>query len=150
MVLKMNELYIRPMEEKDVDAVSRLEEETFSMPWSRSAFLNMITKADAAYYVAELDGVIVGGCGVLMAAGEGNITNVAVTESVRGQGVGTKMLRHLIGEGEKQGLTAFTLEVRVSNEAAIHMYEKLGFRSEGIRPNFYEKPAEDAMIMWKR
>ena len=60
------------------------------------------------------------------------------------------MLRYLIGEGEQKGLSAFTLEVRAGNAAAIHVYEKLGFRSEGIRPNFYEKPVEDAVIMWKR
>ena len=53
-------------------------------------------------------------------------------------------------EGCRAGLNAYTLEVRVSNTAAIGLYEKLGFVSEGIRPNFYEKPAEDAMIMWKR
>ena len=48
------------------------------------------------------------------------------------------------------GIENFTLEVRVSNASAIHVYEKLGFVSEGIRPRFYEKPVEDAMIMWKR
>lgn len=141
---------IRPMERADVDAISRLEEETFSMPWSREAFLEMITKDDAAYYVAELDGRVVGGCGVLMIAGEGNITNVVVAGEARNKGIGTKMLRYLMEEGERNGLGAFTLEVRVSNAAAIHVYEKLGFLSEGIRPNFYEKPAEDAVIMWKR
>jgi ribosomal-protein-alanine N-acetyltransferase len=46
-------------------------------------------------------------------------------------------------------VTAYTLEVRVSNAAAIHLYEKLGFESVGIRPNFYTKPKEDALIMWK-
>ena len=60
------------------------------------------------------------------------------------------MLQYLIEDGYQNGLTAFTLEVRVSNQNAIHVYEKLGFFSEGIRPNFYEKPTEDAMIMWKR
>ncbi len=136
-------IQIRSMERADVDVISRLEEETFSMPWSRDAFLEMITKDDAAYYVAELDGRVVGGCGVLMAAGEGNITNVVVAEEARNKGIGTKMLRHLMEEGERN-------EVRVSNAPAIHVYEKLGFLSEGIRPNFYEKPAEDAVIMWKR
>ncbi len=57
---------------------------------------------------------------------------------------------HLMEEGDREGVTAYTLEVRVSNEAAIQMYRKLGFVSEGIRPGFYEKPVEDAMIMWKR
>ncbi len=146
----MKEIQIRAMEREDVDAVSRLEEETFSMPWSREAFLEMITKEDAAYYVAESDGEIVGGCGVLMVAGEGNITNVAVAEKMRNQGIGTKMVRYLMEKGTQSGLSAYTLEVRVSNAAAIHVYEKLGFCSEGIRPNFYEKPVEDAMIMWKR
>ena len=146
----MKEIQIRAMEREDVDAVSRLEEETFSMPWSREAFLEMITKEDAAYYVAESDGEIVGGCGVLMAAGEGNITNVAVAEKMRNQGIGTKMVRYLMEKGTQSGLSAYKLEVRVSNAAAIHVYEKLGFCSEGIRPNFYEKPVEDAIIMWKR
>ena len=60
------------------------------------------------------------------------------------------MLSELICRGEAFGITEFTLEVRVSNASAIHVYEKLGFRSEGIRPGFYEKPVEDAMIMWRR
>ncbi|MBO5208914.1 MAG: ribosomal protein S18-alanine N-acetyltransferase [Lachnospiraceae bacterium] len=143
-------LQIRRMERGDVERISQLEEETFSMPWSRDAFLEMIEKEDARYYVAEADGEVVGGCGVLMIAGEGDITNVVIDKNYRNQGIGTKMLQYLIEDGYQNGLTAFTLEVRVSNESAIHVYEKLGFFSEGIRPNFYEKPTEDAMIMWKR
>ncbi len=147
---RLEQIHIRPMKKEDVEIISRLEEETFSMPWSRDAFLEMITKDDAGYYVAEKNGQVIGGCGVLMAAGEGNITNVVVDKKERNKGIGTKMLQYLIEDGYKNGLQAFTLEVRVSNAAAIHVYEKLGFFSEGIRPNFYEKPAEDAMIMWKR
>ena len=143
-------LRIRRMERGDVERISQLEEETFSMTWSRDAFLEMIEKEDARYYVAEADGEVVGGCGVLMIAGEGDITNVVIDKNYRNQGIGTKMLQYLIEDGYQNGLTAFTLEVRVSNESAIHVYEKLGFFSEGIRPNFYEKPTEDAMIMWKR
>ena len=147
---RLEQIHIRPMRKEDVEIISRLEEETFSMPWSRDAFLEMITKDDAGYYVAEKNGWVIGGCGVLMAAGEGNITNVVVDKKERNKGIGTQMLQYLIEDGYKKGLQAFTLEVRVSNTAAIHVYEKLGFFSEGIRPNFYEKPAEDAMIMWKR
>ena len=147
---RLEQIHIRPMGKEDVEIISRLEEETFSMPWSRDAFLEMITKEDAGYYVAEKNGQVIGGCGVLMAAGEGNITNVVVDKKERNKGIGTKMLQYLIEDGYKKGLQAFTLEVRISNAAAIHVYEKLGFFSEGIRPNFYEKPTEDAMIMWKR
>lgn len=140
----------RDMTPEDVPFISRLEEETFSMPWSPASFLQMIEQEDARYYVAEEDGQLLGGCGLLMIAGEGNISNVAVAKEARRRGVGTGLMRHLLSEGDKEGLTAYTLEVRVSNEAAIGLYQKLGFVSEGIRPNFYEKPTEDAMIMWKR
>ncbi len=140
----------RRMTPADVPAISRLEEEAFSMPWSARDFLEMIGKEDARYYVAERDGQILGGCGVLMIAGEGNITNVVIAPEARNRGIGTALLSHLMEEGRKEGLSAYTLEVRVSNAAAIHVYEKLGFVSEGIRPGFYERPAEDAMILWKR
>ena len=145
-----NMVRYRRMTSGDVPFISRLEEETFSMPWSADSFLEMINKEDARYYVAEEDGRLLGGCGVLLIAGEGNITNVVIAKEARNRGIGTAMLQHLMQEGDKEGLTAYTLEVRVSNEAAIHVYEKLGFVSAGIRPGFYEKPAEDAMILWKR
>lgn len=141
---------IRPMQEADVPYISKLEEETFSMPWSAESFLEMIQKEDQQYYVAEEDGQLLGGCGLLMVLDEGNITNVVVRPEARNRGIGTMLVQHLIAEGERAGLTAFTLEVRVSNLMAIHVYEKCGFVSEGIRPRFYEKPTEDAVIMWKR
>ena len=140
----------RKMTAEDVPFISRLEEETFSMPWAADSFLEMISKEDARYYVAEEDGRLLGGCGVLMIAGEGNITNVAIAPEARNRGIGTALLRHLMAEGDREGLTAYTLEVRVSNAAAIHVYEKLGFVSAGVRPGFYEKPVEDALIFWKR
>ncbi|MBD5513202.1 MAG: ribosomal protein S18-alanine N-acetyltransferase [Lachnospiraceae bacterium] len=140
----------RRMTPEDVPYISKLEEQTFSMPWSASSFLEMISKEDARYYVAERGGQLLGGCGVLMIAGEGNITNVVIAPEARNQGIGTAMLQHLMKEGDREGLTAYTLEVRVSNAAAIHVYEKLGFVSAGIRPGFYEKPTEDALIFWKR
>lgn len=140
----------RRMRAEDVPFISCLEEETFSMPWSAASFLQMIEKEDTAYFVAEEDGQLLGGCGLLLIAGEGNITNVVVSPGARRRGVATGLLTYLMEEGDRAGLTAYTLEVRVSNAAAIGLYEKLGFISEGIRPGFYEKPVEDAVIMWKR
>lgn len=140
----------RQMTPEDVPVISKLEEEAFSMPWSPEDFRQMIEKEDARYYVAEEDGELLGGCGVLLIVGEGNITNVVIKPEVRNRGIGTELLQYLIEEGYREGLNAFTLEVRVSNQAAIHVYEKVGFVSEGVRPHFYEKPTEDALIMWKR
>lgn len=140
----------RKMREDDVPFISRLEEETFSMPWSAEAFLRMIEKEDTEYFVAEEDGRLLGGCGLLLIAGEGNITNVVVAPEARRRGVATGLLNFLMETGDRAGLCAYTLEVRVSNTSAIALYEKMGFVSEGIRPRFYEKPVEDAVIMWKR
>lgn len=138
------------MKAEDVPEISRLEREAFSMPWSEEDFEGMIRSENARYYVAEKDGAILGGCGLYIVLEEASITNVVIRREARNQGVGTELMRHMMEMCGRDGVKAFTLEVRVSNEAAIHMYEKVGFVSEGIRPGFYEKPAEDAMIMWKR
>ena len=141
---------VRALQEQDIEAISRIEQKSFSMPWSPQDFKDLLQRDYCTYLVAEVDGVPVGTCGFTDICKEGNIDNVVVDEAYRGQGVAQKMLRKLLAMGEERGIEAFTLEVRVSNEAAIHVYEKLGFVSEGIRPRFYERPTEDAMIMWRR
>lgn len=143
-------IHVRALQEQDIDAVSRIEQKSFSMPWSPQDFKDLLKRDYCTYLVAEVDGVIAGTCGFTDICKEGNIDNVVVDEAYRGMGVAQKMLQELIALGETDGIEDFTLEVRVSNEAAIHVYEKLGFVSEGIRPGFYEKPTEDAMIMWRR
>ena len=148
--MENKDIIIRPMEKEDVPAVSLLEEKAFSMPWSPADFLDMVDRKDSLYVVAVLQGAPIGCCGVTNACGDGDINNVVVAEEYRGLGIGKKMLSYLMEEGRSIGIENYTLEVRVSNAPAIHLYESLGFKSEGIRPGFYEKPREDAMIMWKR
>ncbi len=143
-------LHIREMEAADVEAASRIEEETFSMPWGKEDFLEMVEADYAHYYVAELDGEVVGCCGIRDLLGEGEITNVAVVSKYRKRGIGRKMLVYMLEKAGERGIKAATLEVRVSNQPAISLYEGLGFRGEGVRPGFYDKPKEDALIMWKR
>lgn len=141
---------IREMKASDVEAVSEIEREAFSMPWSAEDFLEMVEADYAHYYVAESNGRIVGCCGVRNLMGEGEITNVVVAASYRRQGIGRQMLEYLLREVKTLGIGDCTLEVRVSNTPAIRLYESLGFHGEGVRPRFYEKPVEDALIMWKR
>lgn len=141
---------IRRMAERDLEQVSANEAACFSAPWSVNAFRDTLTRAEAIYLVAELDGRIVGHCGVTNILGEGDITNVAVHPDYRNRGIGQSMLKALIQQGKTAGITAFTLEVRAGNQAAVHMYEKAGFAVEGVRKGFYDKPREDALIMWKR
>lgn len=143
-------MIVRELRMQDVEEVSRIEEQCFSMPWSAKDFVDLVRDEHSLYLVAEENGILLGCAGMTDVAGEGNINNVAVLENHRGRGVAVKLLTELLSRGGEMGIQAYTLEVRVSNAPAIHVYEKLGFVSEGIRPGFYEKPVEDAVIMWKR
>lgn len=144
------ELLIKPLTEEYVDQVCVLEEEAFSMPWHRESFLEMIENENACYLVGIINDMVVASCGLRNIVGDGEITNVVTAADMRGNGIAEKMLLQLMEQGIQMGVEAFTLEVRKSNEAAVHLYEKLGFVTEGIRKNFYEEPIEDALIMWKR
>lgn len=141
---------IRKMTAQDVPAAAALERECFSEPWSENAYLDTLADENAVYLVAEADGDFAGMCGLLNILGEGDISNVAVKEVFRRRGIAERMLTELLEQGRNRGITAFTLEVRVSNAAALALYEKLGFGCEGRRRNFYGQPREDALILWKR
>lgn len=141
---------IRRISLEDAPRIGSLAKEIFSQPWSEQAFAVLTEDKNSLFLVAEEDGRIIGGCGLTHILDEGDIHNVMVASDCRGRGIGTLLMKQLLAEGRKQGISEFTLEVRVSNLSAIRLYEKLGFVSEGIRPRFYEKPVEDAMIMWKR
>lgn len=146
----MKVLVIRQMEAADVEAAAIIESEAFSMPWSAKDFLEMVEADYAYYYVAELNGEIAGCCGIRDITGEGEITNVVVAANHRKKGIGRKMMEYMLERAKANGIGDCTLEVRVSNQPAIRLYESLGFKGEGVRPDFYDKPREDALIMWKR
>lgn len=148
--MRTEEVIIRRMKPEDLEAVSRIEAECFSMPWSLEAYRKTLEDEKCLYLVAVWRETVIGMCGVLQVLDEGDISNVAVTEKMRGRGVAGKMLAELLRQGEERGIHDFTLEVRVGNRAAIRLYEAHGFCSEGIRPGFYEAPREDALIMWRR
>ncbi len=143
-------LIIRKIESRDAESLGALAREIFTMPWSVKAFESLAEDKKSIFFVAEIEGDIIGGCGLTHILDEGDIHNVMVAPAHRGKGIATMMLEKLLEEGREQGIREFTLEVRVSNGSAIRVYEKLGFVSEGVRPKFYEKPLEDALIMWKR
>ncbi len=136
---------------EDVDDAYKLESTNLGKEaWNRNQLLDAMTRDDTVYLVAEMAGRIVGLCGVRNISGDGEITNVSVSGDVRRMGTGYKMLVQLIQRGYGIGINDYTLEVRSSNAAAIRLYEKLGFKSEGVRPGFYDDPKDDAVIYWKR
>ncbi len=137
------------MQPEDVKQVALIESQTFSIPWSEEAFFDSLALPHTIFVVAEEQGEIAGYCGMYTSFQEGEIVNVAVAEKYRRQGVAGRMLEFLFFEGLKKEVSSFFLEVRESNTAAIGLYECFGFRQIGLRKNFYEKPREHALIMWK-
>lgn len=144
------EIEVRELHMSDTKALAEMEAQAFSMPWSQKDFENLLSHPYCFYLVALAEGEIAGCCGYTRSCDEATIDNVVVSEKFRNRGIAQAMLKELISRGEADSVSAFTLEVRVSNEPAIHIYEKIGFESAGIRPGFYEKPREDAIIMWRR
>lgn len=141
----------RRMVPEDADALAVVEKKCFAVPWSREAFWRDASNTDA-YYLLAIDTAqndrIIGYVGCWILAYEGSITNVAIDPEYRRQGIGRKMLLKLIDIVKEKGVTALTLEVRVSNAPAISLYEGLGFKSVGQRPKYYTNPVEAAEIMW--
>lgn len=144
-------MLIRQMQAGDLEQAAALEAQNFSRPWSKEAFADALEKDYYQYLVAvdEENQSIFGMCGLIRTLEEGGITNVVVSENVRNQGIGYRMLTELMRRAEEEGVREYTLEVRKSNAPAIALYRKLGFVEEGIRPSFYDMPVEDAVIMRK-
>ena len=140
---------IVPMTHEHLDEVAALERVCFSSPWSRNMLAEELDNACSAYLVAldKEDGGVVGYAGLLVVADEGYITNVAVRPESRRGGVASALLDVFVDFAVGNHLAFLTLEVRASNYGAIALYGSRGFRGVGRRPNYYEHPKEDAIIM---
>lgn len=140
---------IRRMNVEDTLQVYNIEKTIFSLPWSQKSFLEACQKLENIYLTAIIDGQVVGYCGMWTVMEEGNITNMAVAEQYRKNGIAFLLMKEMEQIAIKKGITAFFLEVRESNINAIKLYEKMKYKSVGIRKNFYERPVENAIVMSK-
>ena len=140
-------MLIRKLETRDVSWVAQMEKENFSMPWSESAFTDTLSQEEALFLVAEEEGQGRGYIGIYLSFEEGEITNVSVDKGQRNRGIGNALVDQLKKEAKARKIEKIFLEVRASNEPAIHLYEKQGFEKVGCRKNFYERPREDAWVM---
>lgn len=142
------EISVRDLLDDDLDIISDIESRSFSMPWKKEDFKHLIEDNQSVYMVILVDGTPVGTAGYTYNGFEGYINNVVIEESFRGQGLSKILMDALLSKGRENGINDYTLEVRVSNAPAVRLYESLGFESAGVRKNFYEKPVEDAFVMW--
>ena len=143
---------LRHLSLADLGAIERIERHAYPTPWSRSMFAGEIGKQSSICLGAtdadEADR-LVGYLIISRYADAWHVMNVAVDEGYRRQGVASKLLARLFELTSGDDRRGYTLEVRVSNESAIKLYERLGFVGRGIRRGYYTDNREDALIMWK-
>ena len=128
------------MNETHVNGIYQLSNECFAIPWSLDSINNELNNPLAKYVIAE----------DLLIAGEGDITNIAVSPKYRKQGIASNLLIKLFDVCKTFNCEDITLEVRASNTPAQNLYKKFNFKEEGIRKGYYSDNGEDAIIMWKR
>lgn len=146
----MENMIFLPLQATYLDEILKIEQVSFPTPWSKQAFLSEINDNALAYYwVSVLNDLIIGYGGMWIILDEAHVTNVAVHPGFRGRGVGRGIMTHLIGQALVLGAFKMTLEVRPSNLAAFHLYEKMGFNIAGRRKGYYTDTKEDGIIMWK-
>ena len=142
-------LDIRSLELADLDSIERIEQQAYPTPWSRSMFASELAKPTSvclgAFDGSDLVGYVINSRYV----DAWHIMNVAVHPEHQRRGVARALLERLFTLTHDDERRGYTLEVRVSNEGAIKLYEQLGFSSRGIRRGYYTDNREDALIMWR-
>jgi ribosomal-protein-alanine N-acetyltransferase len=140
---------IRVLELSDLTAIEAIEQKAYPTPWSRSMFASELGKPTSiclgAFEGQELVGYVINSRYV----DAWHVMNVAVDPDHQRRGVATALLERLFEVTRDDERRGYTLEVRVSNEDAIGLYEKLGFEARGIRRGYYTDNREDALIMWR-
>ncbi len=140
------EVELRRLAYADLAGVLAIERRSFPAPWSLAMFVLEVSKPGGVCLAAYRGGELVGYLVCSRYADVWHLMNVAVHPGLRREGIGSEMIRRLLEEAGHE--ERYTLEVRVSNHAAIAMYERLGFRRAGRRRRYYPDNGEDALIMW--
>ena len=143
----MNAFEVVPLTAEHLPAVAELERLCFGEPWSEQALTLLLGEDAVALCCLGEAGEAIAYCGMVTVLDEGQITNVAVHPRCRRMGCGRALMTALLACAERRALAQISLEVRISNRAAIALYEGVGFRRAGVRKRFYKNPCEDAWVM---
>lgn len=142
-------VHLVPMRRRHLRSVLRIEAQVYPRPWTIGLFMSELAlRASRAYYVARVGGLVVGYAGLMLTAGDGHITTIAVDPAWQRHKIGTRLLVNVARQALRREAHNLTLEVRVSNEKAQAMYRKFGFKPAGVRKGYYVETNEDALVMW--
>jgi ribosomal-protein-alanine N-acetyltransferase len=136
--------------EAELDQVAALEAASFTNPWTRDMLARELRSSDVArvYVLRVSGGLIAAFCACWIIHDELHINTLAVEAAERRRGLATRLMRFVLAEAAGEGARRATLEVRRSNEPALKLYERLGFRVTAVRPQYYVKPVEDGLVLW--
>jgi [ribosomal protein S18]-alanine N-acetyltransferase len=140
---------IRALTSAELAPVERIERRSYPTPWSRSMFASEIAKPASICLGAFENGDLLGYLIISRYVDAWHVMNIAVDPDHRGRGVARALFDRLFELTAGDENRGYTLEVRVSNQEAIRLYDRLGFRSKGVRRAYYTDNREDALIMWK-
>jgi len=141
-------LKFEPLRDADITSILTIEKKVNTAPWSDRSFRNELDHAHGIFLVSKADGKVLAYGGIWLVIDEAHVTTVAVSEEHRRQGIGQALMVELMKRAKEAGMECATLEVRVSNLAAIAMYEKFGFKTAATRKGYYPENKEDAAVMW--
>lgn len=136
------------LNEGHISKILEIEGRTNGAPWSERAFRNELSHTDRIFLVALKGLEVVGYGGVWLVIDEAHVTTLAVDAAQRRQRIGERLMIELLDRSQAAGMVCSTLEVRAGNEAAIKLYEKLGYRETAKRKGYYPDNREDAIVMW--
>lgn len=138
----------REMLVEDLEQVVDIEQNLFSVPWTKEGFLTYLMKKTPCFCGGRKERIL-GYCSMMTVLDEGDILNVAVRSDRQKEGIGQFLVDSMLRMAEMQGIKLVHLEVRQGNETARRLYQRLGFKEDGLRRNYYENPVENAVLMTK-
>jgi ribosomal-protein-alanine N-acetyltransferase len=157
-------VHVVSMKRRHVRSVVKIEEQVYPRPWSTPLFLSELAlRTTRSYFVARVGREVVGYGGLMMSADDGHVTTIAVDPAWQRHRIGTRLMLALARESLARNAKHLTLEVRLSNLGAQHLYRRFGFAPVGVRKNYYqlspgtpgavhaadpEATVEDALVMW--
>jgi ribosomal-protein-alanine N-acetyltransferase len=146
-----NRVDFRRLELRDLNEIERIERTSYPTPWSRSMFAGELAKPSSISLGAfePETGELLGYLIISRYVDAWHVMNLAVTPKRRRERIASSLLERLFELTSREGRRGYTLEVRVSNDVAIKLYEQAGFKARGIRRGYYTDNREDALIMWR-
>ena len=146
-----NKVEIRKLELRDLNAIERIERDSYRTPWSRSMFAGELAKPSSLSLggFEPETGALLGYLIISRYVDAWHVMNLAVAPEHRRRRIAANLLDRLFELTAGEDRRGYTLEVRVSNDVAIRLYEQAGFRARGIRRGYYTDNREDALIMWR-